>query len=261
MGANHLMQCVRRHGVSGTVWRAMVASGRAARRLPYLRERHVWYRLDLERGWPRRELPPGFEIVRGGVEELPLLKQMGSVGYIEGLRRLENGADFWLIRNARTAAFSCWIFHHRTPVLAAPGGWLHLPEGIVCREDSVTAPQYRGRGLSPASYPPIAASLAREGVKAIVAKIEETNLPSRRAVEKAGLRPVATMTLVRVGWMRHVEVELKGGEDPSLFLPLLPSKGSGLKGRILGALAPKACAIREPAGGIGIPGKLYGPHG
>lgn len=237
MGQNFMIavqSSVRRHGVSGTFRRAMAASGRMARRLPYLHERHVWYRLDLERGWPQRELPPGFEIVRGGAGELPFLKQLETVGYIEGLRRIESGADFWLIRNGGNAAFSCWIFRRRAPVLAAPGGWLDLPEGIVCLEDTVTAPHYRGRGLAPAAYSWVTDSLAQEGVKAIVTKIEEINIPARRAVEKAGLRPVATMNLLRIGWTRHVEMEMEAGEEASIFLDLLPVNGSRLKWGIWG---------------------------
>lgn len=229
---------VCRHGLSGTLRRAMAASGRMACRLPYLRECHVWYRLDLERGWKRGDLPPGFEIVRGGVGELPLVEKLGNVGYVEARRRLDGDADLWLVRHGANPVFAGWIFRRRTPAVAAPEGWLDLPEGIVCLEDLVTAPPYRGRGFAPISYSAIADSLAREGVKAIVVKIEETNHPSRRSVEKAGFRPVATMTLVRIGGMRHVTMELKDGEDASPFLPLLPASEPSLMEWIFGALAP-----------------------
>lgn len=235
--ANQLVRgSLRRHGVAGTVWRAMVASGRTARQMPYLHERHVWYQLDPERGRPRKELPGGFDLVRGGVDELPLLKQMQTVGYIEGLRRLGSGADLWLIRNGGNVAFFCWILRHRVPVMAAPGGWLDLPADIVCLEDTVTAPPYRGRGLAPVAYSWIIDSLAQEGVRAIITKIEETNAPARRAVEKAGFRPVATMSLVRVGWMRHVAVRPETGEDNSALLDLFPANGSGSKWGILGVI-------------------------
>jgi len=208
----------RRYGLTGSLRRALAIARRSAVRVPYLCERHIWYRLDLASERRRMTLPAGLELVRVGADGLSALAETETVGLLDARRWLASGADLWKIREGKHAVFSCWIFRHRTPVLAAPGGWLDLPEGTVSLEDSVTIPSHRGRGIAPGAYSGIADVLAREGVTTIITKVEEKNVPSRRAVEKFGFRTVADMRLVRI-WLRpHVEVKVQAGEGESLFL-------------------------------------------
>lgn len=185
---------------------------RSGARLAYLKERHIWYRLDLALDRPHPVLPPGFELGPASVGELELLRGLETVGLQEAQQRIAAGAELWLLRQAGEVAFACWIFRGRTPVLAARGGWLRLPNDTVCLEDSVTAVHYRGQGLAPAVWSRVADSLAVQGFTALITKVAEDNQPSRRAVEKVGFEPVACMDLVRIGPMTHVVIRPQG--DP-----------------------------------------------
>ncbi len=197
---------LRRHGVGRS---ARLAVARLAR-MAYLRESHVWYLLDVGGERPRIGLPPGMEIVRAGDDDLAPLAELPTIGIREARRRLAAGAELWIVRDEGRAAFACWIYRHRTPALAARGGWLELPDGVAGLEDSVTSPAYRGRAIAPAGWSATADALAREGATAILTKVEESNVPCRRAIEKAGFRAVAAMRLTRIGGRSRVDVELDG---------------------------------------------------
>lgn len=211
-------RAVRRYGLGGCIRRATMWACRAAGRALYLRERHVWYRLDLASARPRFGFHRKFELVRASRNELPLLEQLETVGLPEAERRFASGAELWIVKDGAHAAFSCWIFRSRVPVLAASGGWLTLPVGTVCLEDSVTAPRYRGLGIAPAAWSGVADSLAQEGIEAIVTKVEEQNKPCRRSIERVGFRLVASMNLARVCMRSHVDVILQEIESTSAFL-------------------------------------------
>ncbi len=209
---------LRRHGLGGSIRLAVALLARLA----YLEESHVWYLLDVGGELPRIALPPGMEIVRAREEEdLALLDQLPTVSRREARRRLAGGADLWLVRDGARAVFACWIFRNRTPALAARGGWLELPRGIVGLEDSITSPAYRGRGIAPAGYSAIASALACERVGAILTKIEPANFPVRRALEKVGFRAVAAMRLRRIGGRSRVDVELNETSDAALLVERL----------------------------------------
>ncbi|MBI4638163.1 MAG: GNAT family N-acetyltransferase [Candidatus Rokubacteria bacterium] len=204
---------LHRHGLGGSIRLALALLAR----LVYLEEWHIWYRLDVGRTCSGIELPPGMEIIRAKDEDLALLAELPTVGLREARRRLAAGADPWLVRDAARAVFACWIFAKRMPVLAACGGWLALPRGMVGLEDSVTSPSYRGLGIAPAAWSAVASALATEGVGAILTKVEGANLPTRRAVEKAGFRAVAATRLRRVGGRSRVDVQLHGASDAAFL--------------------------------------------
>jgi GNAT superfamily N-acetyltransferase len=197
---------VRRFGVGGSLARAAALAWETARHCVYLRERHLWYALDLHESRPSVALPDGFTLTRARKADLALLEGLPTIGRSEGARRLADGADLWLVLDGDQAAFACWIFRERTPVLAARGGWLPLPAGTVCLEDSVTAAAYRGRGLAPAAWSAIAAQLSHENIAIMLTKVAEENAASRRAVEKAGFQSTAIMSLRRVGGRSRVDV-------------------------------------------------------
>lgn len=213
-----------RYGPSGCVRKAISS----ARRLAYMRQNHFWYRLDLlAEGRPRYGLWQGLRLIRAGEQDLPLLDQLQTVGRNEAQRRLHLGADLWIVRKDETPVFSCWTFHSRSPVFAARGGWLELPEGTVCLEDSMTAPVYRGLAVGPVAWSQIGGILAGEGVGAMVTKIDRDNVASRRAVQKIGFKEIASMTHVRIGPWSSVEVESVGeGSDASFLVDRLTSSKS-----------------------------------
>jgi L-amino acid N-acyltransferase YncA len=109
----------------------------------------------------------------------------------------------------------CWIYNGRAPVAAARGGWLELPPGVACLEDSVTAASHRGRGIAPRAWDQIAVALRKRGVATMITKVEVDNAPSRRAVEKAGFVGVAVQRMARTGPRVRVDVtvqdEARGG--------------------------------------------------
>lgn len=206
--ALRLRRGVRGHGLWGTARRLGARAGNVV----YLREAHIWYGLDLGRH-PRLPLPVGLELLRAGPSDVELVERLPTVSSHQAESRLAQGAELWLVVEDREPAFACWIFRHRTPVLAARGGWLTLPEGTVCLEDSVTSPDYRGRGVAPAAWSQIAGALDEGAYDAIITKVSEDNAPSRRAVEKAGFSEMASMRLARTGFRVKVAVEPRGDEQ------------------------------------------------
>jgi predicted GNAT family acetyltransferase len=201
-----LREGMRRYGPLGVL---RVATARA-RGLFYLKEAHHWYELDLKAERPRREIPEGFRLVKATERELPLLDSLPTVKLREGERRLGQGASLWLVMEGDRAAFACWTFYERMPVHAASGGVLELPVATAGLEDSVTSPDYRGRGLAPAAWSAICEQLVDTGYTSLVTKVAEENVPSRRAVEKAGFEDVALMRTMRMGARRRVEVDPSG---------------------------------------------------
>jgi GNAT superfamily N-acetyltransferase len=190
-------RAVRRHGLAGASRRLL---GRFSRR-----ESHLWYRLELGAPRPRTALLDGFELRRGTPSELGSVSSLYGLTLEEGFERLEAGAELWLVVDAALlVVFACWIYQRLTPALAAPGGLLVLPADTVCLEDSVTAPEYRGRGVAPAAWTAIADRLEPAGARRIITKVGTDNVPSQKAVEKAGFRPIAEMRLVTLGPFKHV---------------------------------------------------------
>jgi hypothetical protein len=195
---------VARRGVGGLV-RLLVSGGM---RLAFLRESHVWLLLDLSSERMRVELPVGMTLVRAGEEDLRLLEDLPTVSPRVARRRLAAGVDLWIVREGDRGVFACWTFLERTPALAAPGGWLTLPESAAGLEDSVTSPSCRGRSVGPGAWSAVADALAKEGVAVIVTKVEESNAACRRALAKTGFRHVASMRLLRIAGIPRVEVRL-----------------------------------------------------
>jgi hypothetical protein len=186
---------LRRHGVAGTARLAAAKLGALA----YLDEQHIWYALELGGERPRRELPEGVALRQATPADLPLLEQLPTIPVSEARRRLAEGADCWLAVEGDTTAFACWIFHGGAPVLAAPGGRLDLPDGVVMLEDSITSPAFRGRSVAPGAWSAIADRLEAGGTRTILTKVEHDNMPVQRALEKAGYAQTARMHLRRIG--------------------------------------------------------------
>jgi RimJ/RimL family protein N-acetyltransferase len=197
---------VRRFGVAGIATRAATLAGRSISRTLYLQERHIWYTLDLTAARAASALPDGFTLHRASDADVSLLEQLPTIGSLEAGQRRRDGADLWLVQAGAQPAFACWIFRERAPVLAARGGWLTLPKGTACLEDSVTAPQSRGRGLAGAAWSAVADDLAHGGLTTLITKVAEDNTASRRAVEKVGFVPAALMSLTRLAMHSHVDV-------------------------------------------------------
>lgn len=201
---------VERHGLSGT---ARII----AERTLYLRETHFWYELDLSRERRPRPLAEGLSFVDAGRQPDGLIDQIPDLTHEAARERLDRGATLWLVLEGDRVAFACWTFVGQAPALAAPDGWLDLPDGVHCLEDSVTTPEFRGRGIAPAAWAALADRLRDQGVTSIVTKVAVENVASCRAVAKSGFEHVATMELQRVGRWGRVAVSQSGsGAGPRL---------------------------------------------
>jgi GNAT superfamily N-acetyltransferase len=199
---DRVLRSVRRRGFGSTTRRAFeLAVHRAV-----LDEQHVWYELVL------RDLPPPVELGDGlALLRQPPLELLDAAGVIsereaEGLSA--DGEPWAVVAGDSSLAFTCWVFRPRTPMIAARGGWLPLPAGVVCLENSLTLAAFRGRGIAPRAWSAIASIQAAEGQELMVTKVEVDNTPSRRAVEKAGFREVGLMQFRRRLWGRWTTISL-----------------------------------------------------
>jgi hypothetical protein len=201
-----LGRAARQLGVRGAIRLAVVGLGRLA----YLREAHVWYRLDLLSDLQRVELPRGMALVNG-LLALRLLEQLPDVRRRVVRRRISEGAELWIAHCDGRAVLSCWCFRKRTPALPSRGGWIDLPPATMGLDGAVGTHDAWGTGEIAAGWSALAGALADEGAEALVTKVEETNLPCRRAIEAVGFRAVASMQLSRIGG--HARVALHLHED------------------------------------------------
>lgn len=197
---------LRQRGIRAT-FRAL---GALVRRSVYVRERHVWYELELGSERPTRPLPDGLRVSRVLPAEAELLLGLDAAAPSRARQLMIDGGELWLVRSADRAAFACWIFGSETPVAAAKTGYLQLPHGTACLEDSVTFPSYRGQGIAPAAWCMIADSLAERRFERLLTKVAADNVASRRAVAKAGFREVAYMSFDRLGRRNRVGIEGEG---------------------------------------------------
>lgn len=201
--AGRLQRALRHRGLSETL--GLVAT-RVRDRI-VLQEEHVWYELLLQADRPRRALAPGLLLVQATERERELATQMEGGPSPEAVCEFHAvGGELWVVLDAGRAAFSCWIFPKAAPALAAPGGWLELPPGTVCLENSATSLHHRGRGIAPAAWSGIADALAAEGVVSMVTKVTVENIPSRKAVAKAGFAEIAIMRMARQGTRMKVGI-------------------------------------------------------
>lgn len=198
---------VRRQGLKSTASSVL----ELARIKFYLDETHVIYELTLDGERPKKNLPPEFELVKGGENDLPLLNQLSDISEHQARQLLGPGNDLWLVLEGRQTAFACWIYRDAMLISAAQNGRLELTPEIVCLEDSVASPLYRGRGIAPAAWSQIADRLEQSGARYMVTKIEEDNVASRRAVEKSGFRHFATVRFRRVGPVKRTVVQTQTG--------------------------------------------------
>lgn len=193
---------VARHGPVETLRKV---TGRA-RQLLYLHEKHVWSTLDLGDPRPHLTLPDGFHMFRAGEAEVPLVRQL-DVDVDRSRRRLAEGAELWLIQHGAEVVYSGWIFHDYAPTIAAPGGFIALPSGMVNPEDMVTAAAYRGRGLASAGYSLMFDELERsKRATRIIGKVPADNGANRRALVKSGWREFAVVDFRRIGPWRQTRV-------------------------------------------------------
>jgi len=170
-----LRRNVREHGVGGTIRRVGWAAGRTYR----------WYCLEL-RSVVDFPLPQGLELRAAGFDDVDVYSHLTRLGPNLVRARIDAGGRLYIAFDGEQPAFACWIFSHRTPFGEAPDGWLELPAGTACLEDSVTAPDHRGGGIAPAVWSAIARRLETEEMDRLLTKVREDNVATQRALAKVG---------------------------------------------------------------------------
>jgi GNAT superfamily N-acetyltransferase len=151
-------------------------------------------------------LAGGYALTEGGVADMELMLTLTALPKAHAKERFADGSQLWFVMRDREPAFSCWIFRRVAPMRAAANRRLELPPGVACLEDSVTRPEHRGHGIARAAWTQIAEGLAADGFHTLITKCEVDNAPAKAAVEKAGFRPAALMTLRHRGLRDHVTV-------------------------------------------------------
>lgn len=209
MACRRVVGAVGRHG-----WAAL--GRKIITRTLYMRETHLWYELDItQQGGEEPELE--FQVVEATVDMLPAVQEIQPASDERLRRRLAAGIRLWTAVVDGHVAFVCWTFAEKTPVQVARGRWLILPDGVACLEDSITAPQFRGRGIAPAVWRVLSTRLPGDGVRSIITKVAVENVSSCRAVAKAGFEEVAVMSAVRIGPRLRVNVHAaRTGSGPHL---------------------------------------------
>lgn len=199
---------LRRHGARETARR--VATLTLARL--YFQDIHLWYVLDLTQERPPAPLAPGMTWHRSGESDLPDLERLSDMAARTAHQRLYRGMQLWLMRDGDVPVFACWIHHGRRPLFAGRVGWLALPPGVAAVEESVTAPDYRGRRIAPMAWSLLRSELKAQGDELMVTTVESDNVPVQRALVYAGFVCVGAHRLRRLGpW---VEVRVRGTDHP-----------------------------------------------
>lgn len=211
---HRVKRAVHRYGVRG------IAAGLVGRMA--FTDRQFWYELELGSDRPRVALADDFVVRRPGVDEAGLIERLPSIPAVEAERRLRAGAELWMAFSGEEPAFCCWVFRTEAPTPAAPSHVLRLPEGVVCLEDSVTGRDFRGRGLAPAVWSILADEEEGRGTRSIVTRIGEENVPSRRAILKAGFVEIALVVHTRRLAAERVGVRSLGGETARYLATILP---------------------------------------
>lgn len=207
--SRRLRRAVRRDGL-------LVTARRAAREA----EVSTWFEVALD-DRPRLALREGLLALAANDEHFTRFNAIGARNVATARERLQAGGRPWLVLIDEQPAFGCWLFGGRTPINSMPGEWLALPDGVHCLEDSVTAPEFRGRGLAPGAWSVLFDRLQGEGATSVITNVLDSNVPSTRAVLKVGFQPVASMRYVRLGprSRQHVRA-LAGGSGPAIVRDL-----------------------------------------
>lgn len=119
-----------------------------------------------------------------------------------GRTRLARGDRCFAATEDGRVVSSRWISEVRAHV-SYLDRWLDLDEGDAYLSETYTAPALRGQGVSGAAGTRLAAALAQEGKRRILAGVLAENLAGRRAYEKAGYVRIGRIGTVRLGRWRH----------------------------------------------------------
>ncbi len=208
---------VSRHGLRGAASRAQRWLLAPLWRRMYLSEEHVWVIVPEHTTAVR--IPKGYVMRAGTPDDLPELAAMGGIAPALARRYLDQGARLYVATYEGALAYSTWIHAGSVPMVAARGGELALPDGVVSFEDSLAAPAHRRSGIALAVSHEVSAAEHRAGATLIITRVAVDNVAARKWAQKMGCPEVATVRLRRLlGHQRVTVAPIAGGEAVAQLL-------------------------------------------
>ena len=214
-------RAIGRHGVVGA------SRAGALKLLPSSPEvaKMKWYRLDLSRERPRRDLGHGLELRRGtvadaaGVAQLPGRRPVPAPrSESDVIKRLKSGAELWIVTESDRVAFACWVFHRKVRFHNAVAT---LPLATVLLEDSVLSPDFRGRSIPPGAWSGVADDLEARGFAVMMTKVDIANTEAVWAFRRTGFREVADMEVERRAYRHHIRIQFTTDDQSNRWLASL----------------------------------------
>jgi hypothetical protein len=208
---------IRRHGVVGILRASALWFLPSSPEVAKLK----WYRLDLARERPRRNLGHGLELRRGtaadaaGVAQLPGSRHVPAFTDFDVIERLKSGAELWIVTDSDRVAFACWVFHRKVRFHNAVA---KLPRATVLLEDSVLSPDFRGRSIPPSAWSGVADALEARGFAVMMTKVDIANTEALWAFRKAGFREVAALEVERRAYRRHIRIRFTTDDQSNRWL-------------------------------------------
>jgi len=101
--------------------------------------------------------------------------------------------DFFIYKDNGQIGHISWVYYRGDPNRIIN---LHIDEGEI--KYSLTFPQFRGKGIYPATLIKIQRYLQENGYKRVFICVKVENLPSIRGIEKAGFSFVTKINLIKI---------------------------------------------------------------
>ena len=138
----------------------------------------------------------GFDdfIIKGKPDELEKArKNMEPRPWEVCCDRYDGVKDFFIYRNNGAIGHISWIYYKNDPNRIIDLG---IDEGEI--KYSLTLPQFRGKGIYPATLIKVQRYLKEHGYKRVYICVEHDNLPSIKGIEKAGFKFVTSINLIKI---------------------------------------------------------------
>lgn len=159
-------------------------------------ERISIYSKELDVHINNSPLYPGFDdfIIKGNPDELEKSgKNMKPLPWEFCCDRYDGVKDFFIYRNNGSIGHISWIYYKNDPNRVIDLG---IAEGEI--KYSLTLPQFRGKGIYPATLIKVQRYLKEHGYRRVYICAEHDNLPSIKGIEKAGFKFVTSINLIKI---------------------------------------------------------------
>lgn len=158
-------------------------------------DRIAIYSRDLNNAITRTDIHDADGYIRkGDLSDLALSRKSLTTPSWEFSCDLYDGVrDFFVYKKNGLIGHISWIYYRNDPNRIID---LSTDEGEI--KYSLTLPEFRGKGIYPATLIEVQRYLKEQGYKRLFICTKEDNLPSVRGIEKAGFEFVTKINLVKV---------------------------------------------------------------